>query len=108
MVVEPDPIQNHLPCLGSGRKLSTVNVCRFQVPPQALGWGVIPAIYHATHRADNAPLLECGLEAIAAILTAPVAVKDQALGRSATPALTEGLWFRFCRVSLMHLFANSE
>lgn len=70
MVVEPDPIQDHRPCLGSGRDLSAMNGRRFKVPQQALGWGVIPAISLATHRADNAPFLECGLEAIAAILTA--------------------------------------
>ena len=40
MVVEPDPIQNYLPCLRPCPKLLTVNARRFQVLPQALGSGV--------------------------------------------------------------------
>ena len=59
MVVEPDPIQNHLPCLGCDHEPLTVNTRRFQMIPQTLGWSIVPAISLATHRADNALLLEC-------------------------------------------------
>lgn len=86
MVVEGDPVHDRLPGLLACGKPLAVDAGRLQPPPQALGGGVVPAISFAGHRAAYAPGRQRVLEVLAAILAAPVAVKDQARGRPAPKA----------------------
>ena len=61
------------------REFPAVQTAHFQAPPETLRGRIIPTITLATHRAFHLAARQCRLEFMAAVLTAPVGVKDHAL-----------------------------